>query len=337
MLTGRVPYEGTTVQKMWGHANVPAPSAREVNPRVPPELDAVVARAMAKDPDARFPSAGDLGRAAQAAASGHPTQLAERSVAQGAAASGAADSIVPRHLEEPTRLVPETPTERLAPASRRGWRRAAIPLLALLVVAGAGAAVLASSGGDDSADESARNAGSTATAAKAKERPAPTETTTTQEPTTSSEPPDEGPAPARPARYDSYTPATFGYSAELPAGPGWSKPAESEPTPNRLYRTTVRGPNGYVLIIDYTPNEPAAFGGDYDAKRVLEHPFFGSMTEYVFSGGKIPQCAGSPCLDYIVNDQDGGFGYGVLGGGTDDSGLTRDVTRHVAESLTYKG
>ena len=60
-------------------------------------------------------------------------------------------------------------------------------------------------------------------------------------------------------------------------------------------------------------------------------------TEYVFSGGNFPQCADSTCLDYIVNDEQGGFGYGVLGGGTDDPGLARDVARRVAESLTYEG
>jgi hypothetical protein len=131
-----------------------------------------------------------------------------------------------------------------------------------------------------------------------------------------------------------YTPSTFGYSTELPAGRGWSEPAETEPTPNRLYRTTVRGPEGFILIIDYTPHEPATFGHGYDARRELSHPEFGSMTEYVFSGGVIPECAKS-CVDYIVNDDAGGFGYGVLAGGTSDPGLARDVGRRVAESLVY--
>ena len=80
MLTGRVPYEGTSIQKMWGHANEQAPAVTELNPRVPASFDPVVARAMAKDPEERFQSAGDVGRAAQGAASGTASALQERSV-----------------------------------------------------------------------------------------------------------------------------------------------------------------------------------------------------------------------------------------------------------------
>jgi len=339
MLTGRVPYEGTSIQKMWGHANEPAPSACELNPRIPAALDAVVARAMAKDPDDRFASAGDLGRAAQAAATGAPTQLAELSVAIGAAATGAPDSLAPTRPAGPDAR-PATPAAE--PATRRlddgrgPWRRMAIPL-ALIAVAGAGAAAAILLAGGDGGSETGGGAtqaratdteGSSRTGADTPER---TSSTPAEEPSQGATP------PGRPARWVDYSPSTFGYSTELPAGRGWSQPAESEPTPNRLYRTTVTGPDGFVLVIDYTPHEPATFGGDFDARRRLDHPFFGSMTEYVFSGGNFPQCADSTCVDYIVNDEQGGFGYGVLGGGTDDPGLARDVARRVAESLTYEG
>src|SRR4051812_22073899 len=39
-------------------------------PGIPDEFDDVIARALAKDPQQRYPSAGDLGRAAEAAALG---------------------------------------------------------------------------------------------------------------------------------------------------------------------------------------------------------------------------------------------------------------------------
>ena len=52
----------------------------------PPSFDEVVERAMAKSPDERFPSAGDLGRAAIAAAAGERPRERERLVAVGAAA-----------------------------------------------------------------------------------------------------------------------------------------------------------------------------------------------------------------------------------------------------------
>ena len=338
MLTGRVPYEGTSIQKMWGHANEPAPSVRELNPGVPAALDAVVTRAMAKDPDDRFASAGDLGRAARAAAAGAPTQLAEQSVAVGAAATGAPDSLAPTRPAGPDAR-PATPAAepatRLLADGRGPWRRMAIPLAVIALGGGAAAALLLAGGdADDPEPGGATQARATDTAGSTgTEEDEPERTTSSP----AAEPSQDGPAPVRPARWVAYSPSTLGYSTEIPAGRGWSEPAETEPTPNRLHRTTVTGPDGFVLVIDYTPLEPATFGGDYDARRELDHPFFGSMTEYVFSGGNFPQCADSTCVDYIVNDEQGGFGYGVLGGGTEDPGLARDVARRVAESLTYEG
>jgi pSer/pThr/pTyr-binding forkhead associated (FHA) protein/predicted Ser/Thr protein kinase len=52
------------------HLNAPVPSPRELRPDLPPEFDEVIGRAMAKDPDDRYPSAGDLGQAALVAAGG---------------------------------------------------------------------------------------------------------------------------------------------------------------------------------------------------------------------------------------------------------------------------
>ncbi|MGE3287372.1 MAG: protein kinase [Pseudonocardia sp.] len=70
-LTGRVPFpRDTDAAKMWAHVQQPPPRLTEVAPELPPELDAVVQRAMAKDPADRFPTAGEFGRAAVAAATG---------------------------------------------------------------------------------------------------------------------------------------------------------------------------------------------------------------------------------------------------------------------------
>src|SRR5205823_6231510 len=66
------------------HLHDPPPRPSEA-PGVPPEFDAVVARALAKRPDDRYPSAGDLGRAALAAARGERATESEHSVARGPA------------------------------------------------------------------------------------------------------------------------------------------------------------------------------------------------------------------------------------------------------------
>jgi serine/threonine-protein kinase len=63
-LTGARPYErDNDVAKMYAHLSAPVPSARELRPELPAELDAVAQRAMAKDPDDRYASAGEMAAA----------------------------------------------------------------------------------------------------------------------------------------------------------------------------------------------------------------------------------------------------------------------------------
>ena len=84
-LTGELPYAvETELEALAAHLDMPppVPSGRGA-PRV---FDRVIARAMSKDPVQRYRSAGDLGRAALAAARGERPRLTERSVATGAAA-----------------------------------------------------------------------------------------------------------------------------------------------------------------------------------------------------------------------------------------------------------
>ncbi len=84
-LTGGPPFtQGTVPATMLAHLNDPPPLPSEQG--APREFDRVVARAMAKRPDDRYPSTGDLGRAALAAARGEPVTESERSVAVGSAA-----------------------------------------------------------------------------------------------------------------------------------------------------------------------------------------------------------------------------------------------------------
>ncbi|MEA2443901.1 MAG: hypothetical protein QOJ12_1193, partial [Thermoleophilales bacterium] len=69
-LTGDVPFpRGNDLAKLWAHASDPPPSAADAAD-VPPALAAVAQRAMAKLPQDRYASAGELGAAAVAAARG---------------------------------------------------------------------------------------------------------------------------------------------------------------------------------------------------------------------------------------------------------------------------
>ena len=64
MLTGRVPFTADTpVAVMHMQTNTPPPSPRTHMPSLPREVEQVVLRALAKDPGARYSSAGALARA----------------------------------------------------------------------------------------------------------------------------------------------------------------------------------------------------------------------------------------------------------------------------------
>jgi serine/threonine protein kinase len=85
-LTGTVPYpRDSEPAKIWAHMQEPPPSVVG-HPDVPDQFEGVIARAMAKKPDDRYPSVGDLGRAALAAAKGGEVDAGERTVAMGPAA-----------------------------------------------------------------------------------------------------------------------------------------------------------------------------------------------------------------------------------------------------------
>jgi predicted Ser/Thr protein kinase len=153
-LTGEVPFpRDQAVAKMWAHSEEDPPRASDKAPGVPPQLDAVIARAMAKRPDDRYPSAGDLGRAAVAAAERRQAPTEEQTVARGDAAPGGGAPTQPSQNgatlerdDEPTRAKQPTPTRPTRPARPR-WVIPAAVVAALVAVVAAVAIVLA--GGDD--------------------------------------------------------------------------------------------------------------------------------------------------------------------------------------------
>ena len=63
-LAGRPPFQGKTFgQLLAAQRSEPPPPLTDFRPEVPADLAAVVARCLVKEPDGRFQSAADLGRA----------------------------------------------------------------------------------------------------------------------------------------------------------------------------------------------------------------------------------------------------------------------------------
>src|SRR5947209_9887676 len=59
-LCGERPFEGSVSEVMAQHLSMPPPPLRERMPTIPPEVEQVVRRALAKDPKARFASVADF-------------------------------------------------------------------------------------------------------------------------------------------------------------------------------------------------------------------------------------------------------------------------------------
>jgi serine/threonine-protein kinase len=125
-LTGAPPFLRETVPAtIAAHLHEPPPPASDTA-GVPREFNRVLARALAKAPEDRYPSAGDFGRAVLAAAEGRAVTEEERSVARGAAAPTARSHSLwmdgdPRERD----LAPDPPRTR---AFREPDRRGAPPV-----------------------------------------------------------------------------------------------------------------------------------------------------------------------------------------------------------------
>lgn len=64
ILTGKIPFEADTpLSVMYMHVREPVPSAIAINPKLPPAVDGVIMRALAKRPDERYPTAVALAAA----------------------------------------------------------------------------------------------------------------------------------------------------------------------------------------------------------------------------------------------------------------------------------
>ena len=146
MLTGRVPFDGesavTIALKQVGEAPVP-PSV--VNPQVPPALEAVVLRALEKDPADRFGDAdafiAALADAAAGIAPGPPTGEATRVIAPPRAGTGRFVPVPPpdayREPLPPVQPPPLAPPEPDEGGGGRWWIALLVGLVVAAVIVGA--------------------------------------------------------------------------------------------------------------------------------------------------------------------------------------------------------
>lgn len=170
-LSGAQPFSATSIEQLIGAHLHQAP------PLLHNAFDGVIAQGMAKDPSARYPSAGALAQAARAAVSGSGVAASTR-VAVPAAATDAAN----QRTMVGTPRNPSYPTAQPQPAQQK---RSRLPLvlgavIAVLVVALAGTAWALTRG----SDAPSPSAETSATQAKAASTPADSTPTTTVETTT---------------------------------------------------------------------------------------------------------------------------------------------------------
>jgi serine/threonine-protein kinase len=152
LLTGRVPFDAqsaVTIALKQVSEQPLRPS--EINPMVTPELEAVVLRALAKDPAARFADADEFIAALEAAASRIPTQAAiaaaEAAAAALPAAAGVAGAIMPPPDGPITGIYPglepyEPRPEILPPPPRPGPDRPRWPWLLFAALLSIGVVLL---------------------------------------------------------------------------------------------------------------------------------------------------------------------------------------------------
>ncbi|HMR67143.1 MAG TPA: protein kinase, partial [Anaerolineae bacterium] len=130
MATGRVPFKAETpLAVMIKHLNDPLPLPRQVNPNLPEAVEQVILKALAKNPDHRFQSAGEMIAALKRAVTG---QMADRDMTM--VSSGSSRTAVPAAAPA------ATPESKPRAGGIPGW---AYAVAAVLIVAGLGCGGLA--------------------------------------------------------------------------------------------------------------------------------------------------------------------------------------------------
>jgi predicted Ser/Thr protein kinase len=364
-LTGRLPFErDEDVAKLYAHVSEPPPRASAVAPDVSRDVDGVITRAMAKDPDFRFPSAGDMGRAALAAATGTPVAEPEHTVATGEAApatepapppvtpaptkpatpsAGEPESTVEASAAQPTapageppaEPAAEPPTAAAAPSqpgrpSRAGGRRRLAALAAVLAVGAVVAvAVVALSGGGGGDATSASTGGGGGASGGGQS------------------------ASAVDIKFEPFTASAF--TVKVPKG--WDKVADEISIGQSVTWTALASPDEQMNVqIQYGPSEPAIEAANRARGEREKDPDYRPLTfEQTTVGGReavlygfvhfeeamhgLPPIPEASVFNYFF--EDGGFAWrtraAVSTSVQDSDSLAKGIATKMAETLTPTG
>jgi hypothetical protein len=332
-LTRRLPYaRDSEMAVMYAKVHEPPLLPGQVEPSLPRQFDQVIHRALARNSEDRYPAAGDLGRAAAAAARGESPTEPERTVARGAAAG--------TRGYEPTRAnpVPEQATQVMH--THRSPNRAAVVgvVLAGLAIVALATILISNSGssGSGSPGKAEANVGKQKQASKEPDAKAGASEIPVREeeaqPTFSNRP--AAVAPLEPFQGHLY-------SADVPVG--WT-PEEVETRPSTYYESHWRNPGDEdtSVLIDsqiHTANSDAA----EDAEGVREETARSSgYRELAFEETTLQglqavrwvfEVEGDRRVDYFVINC--GIGFGVLGSSSPSTFGSWAPTFHaVADSAT---
>jgi serine/threonine-protein kinase len=134
MLTGRVPFTGdSAVAIAMKHVQEPPVPPRRIDPSIPPELEQVVMRAMAKDPMRRYQTAAEMGMDLDRIRKGAAPAAATAVMAAGGAYAASQTMVAPPPV--PPDAATRPPSQ---PPPRRTWPWLLAIILGIIVAALAG-------------------------------------------------------------------------------------------------------------------------------------------------------------------------------------------------------
>lgn len=157
LLGGRAPFVGDTLAVLHAHAYEPLPSLRTLNPEVSKDVERVIAQAMAKKPEERWPSAGAFAAALTASVQQVTAKIGSKRgkttttpvptprgtpVPRSTPAPIPAPQATPRSLEAATMLATSPPAVPTSPGAATTRRRPSWALFAAIGLVVVGAVVL---------------------------------------------------------------------------------------------------------------------------------------------------------------------------------------------------